>query len=574
MKVNLHRTLERYRSLLTHPLAAFLFSAFVLIVAWASVQTMLHWQLKETFSAEQRQNTNTAVAFKEHTLRILDTVDQAMSKVQIHVRENQIDGNYLLGIANETGMVPHILTQLSYVDAQGIFRSSNLDPDGRKSGFIDLMDRDHIRVHLKPESTSSLSTHNGLFISKPLLGKVSGTRTIQLSRSIISADGKVLGVVVASLNQSYFIDTYRGVNLGNLGEVVLAGLDGEIRAQVIGGQNIQTTVPQSKKITSATQKQFNGSLRAISSDGVERIIGFSRVGDYDLTVQTATSVQEAFKSWYDMRDTVLFLTLLLSFAVVIFGGAFILSIYSLNRKHFELQKSEAAAQRANHAKSEFLTAMSHELRTPLTSIRGFAELIETRSKEPLIQEKSALIRKGAEHLNTLLTEILDLSKIEANAMPTHLESVNLKEIVNEVIGLYKISASSKSLKLTNSEMPKELDYIFSDKLKIKQIINNLLSNAIKFTSQGEVHLGVESINNGKSIQFSVSDTGPGIPTELHELIFEKFHQGHDRVSYQHGGTGLGLALSRSLAELLGGTLVVKSALGQGSTFTLTLPSSL
>lgn len=574
MKVNLHRTLERCRSLLTHPLAAFLFSAFVLIVAWASVQTMLHWQLKETFSAEQRQNTNTAVAFKEHTLRILDTVDQAMSKVQIHFRENQIDGNYLLGIANETGMVPHILTQLSYVDAQGIFRSSNLDPDGRKSGFIDLMDRDHIRVHLKPESTPSLSTHNGLFISKPLLGKVSGTRTIQLSRSIISADGKVLGVVVASLNQSYFIDTYRGVNLGNLGEVVLAGLDGEIRAQVIGGQNIQTTLPQSKKITSATQKQFNGSLRAISSDGVERIIGFSRIGDYDLTIQTATSVQEAFKSWYDMRDTVLFLTLLLSFAVVIFGGAFILSIYSLNRKHFELQKSEAAAQRANHAKSEFLTAMSHELRTPLTSIRGFAELIEIRSKEPLIQEKSALIRKGAEHLNTLLTEILDLSKIEANAMPTHLESVNLKEIVNEVIGLYKISASSKSLKLTNSEIPKELDYIFSDKLKIKQIINNLLSNAIKFTSQGEVNLGVESINNGKSIQFSVSDTGPGIPTELHELIFEKFHQGHDRVSYQHGGTGLGLALSRSLAELLGGTLVVKSALGQGSTFTLTLPSSL
>ncbi|MCM2346734.1 MAG: hypothetical protein NDI95_08800 [Acidovorax soli] len=126
---------------------------------------MLNWQWKETLNAEMRQNTNTAVAFKEHTLRILDTVDQAMRRVENSIRDGQTDGREMIGIANETGMVPHILTQLSFVDARGIFRSSNLDPDGSRSKNVSLMDRDHIRVHLKPESTSLRPMKNGLFIS-------------------------------------------------------------------------------------------------------------------------------------------------------------------------------------------------------------------------------------------------------------------------------------------------------------------------------------------------------------------------------------------------------------------------
>lgn len=554
-----------------YSVAACVFSALVLLGAWATMASMLRWQWKETLSAEMRQNTNMAVAFKEHTLRILDTVDQAMWRVQNSVRDGQIDGQELIGIANETGMVPHILTQLSFVDARGIFRGSNLDPDGSKSRNVSLMDRDHIRVHLQPESTISRPMQNGLFISKPLVGKVSGVRTVQLSRKIVAENGQTLGVVVASLNQSHFIETYQGVNFGSQGGVVLAGLDGELRVRVIGSQSTEIVHPLLEPITEATRLQTSGAIKAMSADGVERVIGFSRVGDYDLTVQTGTSTQEAFASWRGMRDIVLLLTLLLSVAVVVFITAFLASIRRLAQSHEALKNSEAEAQRANQAKSEFLAAMSHELRTPLTSIRGFAELMELRNADALVRSQAGLIRQGAEHLNALLTEILDLAKIEAGGMSSLPEPVNLRELVHEVAELYHISAAAKSLALTDTTADSTPATITTDRLKLKQILGNLLSNAIKFTSKGSISLAVRPGTREGWVLLDVTDTGPGIAPALHEVIFKKFSQGSARVSYQHGGTGLGLSLSRALAELLGGTLTVQSVEGQGATFTLALP---
>jgi signal transduction histidine kinase len=130
---------------------------------------------------------------------------------------------------------------------------------------------------------------------------------------------------------------------------------------------------------------------------------------------------------------------------------------------------------------------------------------------------------------------------------------------------------AKSLALTATTAANVPNALVTDRLKLKQILNNLLSNAIKFTPSGTVCLAVDTSADGHHVQFHVTDTGPGIPENLHEVIFEKFSQGHARVSYQHGGTGLGLSLSRALAQLLGGTLTVRSRVGEGSTFTLSLP---
>jgi signal transduction histidine kinase len=403
------------------------------------------------------------------------------------------------------------------------------------------------------------------------MGKVSGVRTIQLTRKIVAENGSTLGVIVASLNQNHFIETYQGANFGAQGGVVLAGLDGELRVRVIGGKSTEIVRPLPESITEATRVQTSGALKAMSADGVERVIGFSRVGDYDLAVQVGTSTEEAFASWREMRDTVLLFTTLLSVAVLVFVAAFLASIRRLARSHEALQRSEAEAQRANQAKSEFLAAMSHELRTPLTSIRGFAELMELRSKDPLIQEQSALIRQGAEHLNALLTEILDLSRIEAGAMPAHHEPVMLPDLLREVTELFRVSAAAKSLQLDTHLHAAATQPLVTDGLKLKQILNNLLSNAIKFTAHGGVELTVEPDLEGQQMLFHVTDTGPGIAPELQDRIFEKFSQGNARVSYQHGGTGLGLSLSRSLATLLGGTLSVQSRPGEGARFTLALP---
>lgn len=559
------RTTARYTK------AALIFSALVLLGSWGMALSILQWQWKETLDGEKRQNTNTAVAFKEHTLRILDTVDQAALLIQQKVADKSLTGNALVRVATETGMAPEILTQLSFLDANGIFRSSNLDPDGSLSKNVDLSEREHVRVHLRPDTTTARPMQNGLFISKPLLGKVSGMRTIQLSRKLVGTDGSTLGVVVASLNQQHFIDVYRDVDFGSKGGVVLAGLDGQIRARVIGGASSDSILTLPDDITAATRKQRTGALMSTGADGVRRIIGFSRVGDYDLSVQTGTALEQSFASWYDLRTTVLLLTLLLSLGIVTFVAAFLVSIRRLTRSNEALKRSEAEAQRANQAKSEFLTAMSHELRTPLTSIRGFAELMELRSKEPMVREQSAMIRQGAEHLNVLLTEILDLAKIESGVMARTSEPVAVHALVDEVTHLFRVSASAKGLALTVVEghgIPATLN---TDRLKLKQILHNLLSNAIKFTPAGSVTLAVERAADAQHLCFHISDTGPGIAPDIQELIFEKFRQGNARVSYEHGGTGLGLALSRELAGLLGGTVTLQSREEEGSTFTLTLP---
>jgi signal transduction histidine kinase len=278
----------------------------------------------------------------------------------------------------------------------------------------------------------------------------------------------------------------------------------------------------------------------------------------------------ALADWVVMRNVLITLVLLLTVAVGVGLRVFTQGLRRLEASNRELAASEARAQSANQAKSEFLAAISHELRTPLTSIRGFAELMELRIGDPRFREQAGLIRKSAEHLNALLTEILDLAKVEAGAMPVRNAPVELAPLVRGVAELFAVTANEKGLALEVDLAPDLPTLLVCDELRLKQVLNNLMSNALKFTREGHVRLSVETAGE-QAVRLHVSDTGPGIAPELHELIFERFRQADARISHQHGGTGLGLALARALAELMGGTLVVASAPGQGARFTLTLP---
>jgi signal transduction histidine kinase len=147
----------------------------------------------------------------------------------------------------------------------------------------------------------------------------------------------------------------------------------------------------------------------------------------------------------------------------------------------------------------------------------------------------------------------------------------VRELVQNTADFFAISAAQKGLTLQVSVSSNTPQLLVCDGLRLKQILNNLLSNALKFTSQGGVRLEVETAAEGTRLQFHVVDSGPGIPEHLHDLIFEKFRQGSAQVSSEHGGTGLGLALSRALAELMHGELSVTSTPGEGARFTLSLP---
>lgn len=554
-------------------LLALLFAGVLLLGTWVIVGLLLKLKWDDTLEAELRQNTNLGSALQEQTVRVLATADQATLRLRDAVRagERQPD---LVRFANETGLAPKILVQLSLVGADGRFVASNLDPDGSKTGHVDLSEREHIKVHLTPGAPGAvLPAGNGLFIGKPVLGKVSKRWTIQLSRRISAADGSTLGVVVASLDPVYFEDVFRGVSLGKLGGVTLVGRDLNIRARVIGGESVGmgTKLGPDSPMARGEVGPFGHYTQTSTVDQVERVFAYRQVGDYPLYIFVATATEEALAGWRDTRNLVLLLAGLVSLALLATATIFQLSLRRLERAHEALQRSEAQAQSANRAKSEFLAAISHELRTPLTSILGFAELMERRIDNPKFKEQAGLIRKGAEHLNQLLTEILDLAKVEAGAMSIHPEPEAVMPLVQGTADFFALSAAAKQLDIRVRIAPDVPVHLRCDGLRVKQVLNNLMSNAIKFTDKGHILIEVDTAPG--HVRFHVVDTGPGIPAHLQELVFEKFRQGDDRVSYQHGGTGLGLALSRALAELMQGTLTLYSREGGGARFTLSLPLS-
>lgn len=546
----------------------------LLALLWLSVGWIAGSRRDEALRAEFKQNANVARVLQEQTERVIATVDQATRRVADAVAASPEQSPDLVRFANETGLAPKILVQLSHVWADGRFAASNIDPTGEKTGHVDLSEREHIRIHLSAQMQAErdkLLPANGLFIGKPVLGKVSKRWTIQLTRRIVGRDGATLGVVVASLDPAYFEEVYARVQLGRSGGVALVGLDRGVRARVIGAQPAgMGTVLGENSVSARPDLGAEGSVASLSSvDGIERLYAYRAITGYPLNIFVFTGSDEALDAWRIGRNVMFSLAAALSLlivAVLVLTG---IGLRRQERSNEALRISEMQAQAANRAKTEFLAAISHELRTPLTSIRGFAELMERRIEHPVFRDQAAMIRKGAEHLNTLLTEILDLTKVEAGAMPIVPEPQDFRRLVRDVGEFFEVAAAAKGLALAvrvGDEVPAS---VVCDALRTKQILNNLLSNAVKFTEQGGIGIEVES--RADELLVHVVDSGPGIPSDKHALIFEKFRQGSERVSYQHGGTGLGLALSRALAELMGGRLTVSSAPGHGSRFTLALP---
>jgi signal transduction histidine kinase len=244
---------------------------------------------------------------------------------------------------------------------------------------------------------------------------------------------------------------------------------------------------------------------------------------------------------------------------------------NVNRMNDELRRLYGELETASRHKSEFLASMSHELRTPLNAIIGFSQVLRQRMFGELNEKQEEYlddILSSGNHLLSLINDVLDLSKVEAGQVELEIAGFSLREALERGVVMVRERAVKNGVRLS-LELAPDVDLVRGDERRLRQIVFNLLSNAVKFTpANGSITVAADRV--GDEVQVSVTDTGPGIAPEDQERIFEEFQQTDVGVQHREG-TGLGLALSRRLVELHGGTLWVESQPGHGSRFVFTVP---
>ncbi|HAJ89948.1 MAG TPA: hypothetical protein DCM27_02880 [Rhodospirillaceae bacterium] len=236
------------------------------------------------------------------------------------------------------------------------------------------------------------------------------------------------------------------------------------------------------------------------------------------------------------------------------------------------------AQNSNKLKMDFLAHMSHEIRTPLTTITGVAEILQrqTQKFDERIQSLIKTLSISSANLRDLINDVLDFSRIESGEIKLNAEGIQIDKLFQEILSIMSVQAIEKNIDLISEHNPVSNLIFEGDHVRLRQILINLVGNAIKFTQKGSVTLrpklyDIDHDGEVGRLRIDVCDTGIGIAEENYELIFDRFRQVDDTVSKNHGGTGLGLPISRKLADIMGGTLTVSSVEGEGSIFTLDLP---
>lgn len=245
------------------------------------------------------------------------------------------------------------------------------------------------------------------------------------------------------------------------------------------------------------------------------------------------------------------------------------------QQHKELEIAKVKAEEADQLKSAFLANMSHEIRTPMNGIIGFSELLlsEKDSSEDERHEYLTMIQSNGKQLLSLINDIIDLSKIEANQISLNMANFSLLETLNTIHKNYSSQNNKKNLKIVFDGCENGLDVLYSDEVRLKQIVTNFISNAFKFTSEGEIRIGAKYFPQDKFAIY-VSDTGIGMDQDQQDKIFNRFYQVEDPYTKQYSGAGLGLAISKNLAEALGGKIELESQPNKGSKFSLVLPNSI
>jgi signal transduction histidine kinase len=603
---NCGKILETGRSLKRQ---IFAFSAFIILFICGVAVFLIDDQRRSALERADAHSANLSAAFEEQVRRVMDSAAGAMELIKQRIEKEGTD----FKLSEWSPVIPDVAAstvQVAVIGPDGWMRESTLSKTP-----VDLSDREHFRVQRD-------NPHLGLFIGKPVLGRVSKQITIQVTRRIDAPDGGFGGVLVFSLNPDFLTALHRQVDLGKTGNVTVAGLDGVIRARFTSidagdmagvGSSLANSV-----LMREAQDAGKGSYVAPSVvDGTTRLYNWRKVKGYPLIVAVGFGRDEALIPANRHASMILsiggaaimiiiFMALIMSREIsrrVAHEVALHHESENLKTAHAELTEqnvrlvkkslqlaeerinlqtanaqlslAQERSEMANRAKSAFLANMSHELRTPLNAIIGFSEIMRDKLFGDEISDQYAdyagSIHQSGNALLGIVDQVLDFAKIDAGKLRIHDELFPLASVLEPALRCVKAQAECRQLRL-RSNFPANVS-IRGDAARLTQILANLLSNAVKFTpADGSVALSAELQADG-ALCVTVADTGIGMTEKEVELALEHFRQVDNSLTKRFEGIGLGLPLARQLAELHEGGIAIESEPGKGTKVRFRLPAS-
>src|SRR5215467_5528404 len=445
------------------------------------------------------------------------------------------------------------------------------------------------------------------------VGRITRRATVNFGYPVLDDAGDVRAVVFAALDLAWLSALARQAGLLPGSMLTVIDRHGTILARYPDeGKWVGKLMPEPSVLNAILTQQGNGMIDAPGTDGIPRLFSFAPFGSAAQSANAYVSVGIPAAVAFAGVNRILarnlaILALVAGLALAaawVGGNLFIVRTgltqgqgelsqlagafdqmgesleraheqrlleEELRRKNYQLEQQNLAILEANRLKTEFVSMVSHELRTPLTSIQGYAELLlEDERMDDEERESLTIVKKNADRLLVLINDLLDLSRIEAGRVDLHRTSLDLTCLISEVARSLRplIEAKRQRLRL---DLGDALPAVWADADRVTQILTNLISNAHKYTPV-EGSITVAARPDDGFVRVDVSDTGIGLSPEDQAQLFTKFFRAHDRSPQAGGGTGLGLVITRLLVELHGGRITVRSAQGQGSTFSFSLPA--